>query len=90
MVSIALYILEKLGVAYPESIDNSLERTEAEISVALFDVCQIASINSCHQRKFRLRDVVLPAKFFNPQTDFVSYIRLSHFLMLVTMIYRNV
>lgn len=70
------YAVEELAQRYAEAFHDLVERVEPEVSVPLFDISQVASVDACHEGEFLLRDPVFLAKLLYAQAHIVSDIRL--------------
>ena len=52
---------EEFGIADAETFHYPLERVEAKVAMAFFDIGEIATIDAGHERKFFLGQVMLNA-----------------------------
>lgn len=83
----ALDSLEEFRERNAKATHDLYERVKTEVSVSLFDICKIAAVDSSHEGKLILRKSMLLTKFFDSETDFVSYIRLLHKRMLLIVLF---
>ena len=83
----ALDSLEEFRERDAEATHDLHERVKTEIPVSFFDICKIAAVDSSHEGELVLRKSMLLTKFFDSETDFVSYIRLLHKRMLLIVLF---
>lgn len=83
----ALDSLEEFRERDAKAAHDFHERVKTKVSVSLFDICKIAAVDSSHEGEPILRKSMLLTKFFDSETDFVSYIRLLHKRMLLIVLF---
>lgn len=83
----ALDSLEEFRERDAKAAHDFHERVKTKVSVSLFDICKIAAVDFSHEGELVLRKSMLLTKFFDSETDFVSYIRLLHKRMLLIVLF---